>query len=137
MNILPRRSEPQLPETVMGVKQTILARHGTATYVPKGHTIKIINTYGRQVVDTWAFALHAPPTAEEMEQDAQDEQEFMKQGEAKEGAEDEAKPLAGEEQQEGTEAKEDEAPKLPGNEAEENMKSETPNQEKAQNQKEE
>jgi hypothetical protein len=45
----------------MGEKQTIQARHGVATFVPKGHTIKIINTYGRQVVDTWAFALHAPP----------------------------------------------------------------------------
>jgi len=45
----------------VGEKQTIPARHGTATFVPKGHTIKIINTYGRQVVDTWAFALGAPP----------------------------------------------------------------------------
>jgi hypothetical protein len=44
-----------------GEKQTIQARHGVATFVPKGHTIKIINTYGKQVVDTWAFALHAPP----------------------------------------------------------------------------
>jgi hypothetical protein len=47
--------------TSTGEKQTIQARHGVATFVPKGHTIKIINTYGKQVVDTWAFALHAPP----------------------------------------------------------------------------
>ncbi|KAF2435763.1 hypothetical protein EJ08DRAFT_288127 [Tothia fuscella] len=49
------------PKPSTGEKQTIQARHGVATFVPKGHTIKIINTYGRQVVDTWAFALHAPP----------------------------------------------------------------------------
>lgn len=41
--------------------QTIPARHGTATFVPSGHTIKIINTFGTQVVDTWAFALPSPP----------------------------------------------------------------------------
>ena len=41
--------------------QTIPACHGTATFVPKGHTIKITNTSGTQVFDTWAFALHAPP----------------------------------------------------------------------------
>lgn len=50
---------PAKPAT--GIKQTIQARHGVATYVPQGYTIKIINTYGKQVVDTWAFALHAPP----------------------------------------------------------------------------
>ncbi|KAA6406570.1 MAG: hypothetical protein FRX48_09625 [Lasallia pustulata] len=41
--------------------QTIPARHGTATFVPSGHTIKIINTSGTQVIDTWAFALPSPP----------------------------------------------------------------------------
>ena len=45
-----------------GSIQTIPARHGTATFVPKGHSIKIINSSGTQVIDTWAFALHAPPT---------------------------------------------------------------------------
>ncbi|KAF2136978.1 uncharacterized protein K452DRAFT_279284 [Aplosporella prunicola CBS 121167] len=44
-----------------GERQTIPARHGIATFVPKGHSIKIINTYGTQVVDTWAFALHETP----------------------------------------------------------------------------
>ena len=38
-------------------KQTIPARRGAATLVRKGQYIKIINTYGNQVVDTWAFAL--------------------------------------------------------------------------------
>ncbi|KAF2501533.1 hypothetical protein BU16DRAFT_500691 [Lophium mytilinum] len=44
-----------------GELQTIPARHGVATFVPRGRTIKIINTYGKQVVSTWAFALHEPP----------------------------------------------------------------------------
>ncbi|KAF2815430.1 uncharacterized protein BDZ99DRAFT_459296 [Mytilinidion resinicola] len=44
-----------------GELQTIPARHGVATFVPRGRTIKIINTYGKQVVSTWAFALHQPP----------------------------------------------------------------------------
>ncbi|TKA68773.1 hypothetical protein B0A49_07336 [Cryomyces minteri] len=41
--------------------QVIPARHGTATFVPRGSIIKIINTSGTQVIDTWAFALHNPP----------------------------------------------------------------------------
>ncbi|KAI9657926.1 MAG: hypothetical protein M1821_002583 [Bathelium mastoideum] len=45
-----------------GSIQTIPARHGTATYVPQGHSIKIINSSGTQVIDTWVFALNAPPT---------------------------------------------------------------------------
>lgn len=45
----------------MAEQQIIPARHGTATFVPAGQTIKIINTSGTQVVDTWAFALPQPP----------------------------------------------------------------------------
>lgn len=41
--------------------QPIPARRGTATFVPKGSTIKIVNTSGTQVIDTWAFALPDPP----------------------------------------------------------------------------
>ena len=37
--------------------QTIPARRGAATIVRAGHKIKIINTHGNQVVDTWAFSL--------------------------------------------------------------------------------
>ena len=44
-----------------GELQTIPARHGVATFVPRGRTIKIINTYGKQVVSMWAFGLAAPP----------------------------------------------------------------------------
>ncbi|KAF2007370.1 hypothetical protein P154DRAFT_529011 [Amniculicola lignicola CBS 123094] len=54
-----------------GELQTIPARHGVATFVPRGRTIKIINTYGKQVVSTWAFSLHAPPG----EEDGGDEEE--------------------------------------------------------------
>jgi uncharacterized protein YcgI (DUF1989 family) len=37
--------------------QTIPARRGASTLVLKHQSVKIINTYGNQVVDTWAFAL--------------------------------------------------------------------------------
>jgi hypothetical protein len=50
-----------------GELQTIPARHGVATFVPRGRTIKVINTYGKQVVSMWAFSLGAPPEEEEEE----------------------------------------------------------------------
>lgn len=34
---------------------TIPARRGKAAFADKGQTIKVINTHGEQVVDTWAF----------------------------------------------------------------------------------
>jgi len=34
---------------------TIPARRGKAVYVRQGQSIKIVNTHGQQVVDTWAF----------------------------------------------------------------------------------
>jgi uncharacterized protein YcgI (DUF1989 family) len=37
--------------------QTVPARRGAATLVRHGQKIKIINTHGNQVVDTWAIAL--------------------------------------------------------------------------------
>ena len=61
-----------------GELQTIPARHGVATFVPRGRTIKIINTYGKQVVSMWAFTLGAPPeegddeaSVEDIEKEAQ------------------------------------------------------------------
>lgn len=51
-----------------GELQTIPARHGVATFVPRGRTIKVINTYGQQVVSMWAFALGAPPEEGEMDE---------------------------------------------------------------------
>lgn len=55
--------------------QQIPARHGTATFVPKGQVIKIINTYGKQVVDTWAFALPKPPSQQEVDEQNETEEE--------------------------------------------------------------
>ncbi|KAF2877384.1 hypothetical protein BDV95DRAFT_481376 [Massariosphaeria phaeospora] len=40
--------------------QTVPARRGAATLVRASQKIKIINTHGNQVVDTWAFALPSP-----------------------------------------------------------------------------
>src|SRR5260370_8000012 len=36
-------------------KITIPARKGKAAFIAKGQIIKVINTHGQQVVDTWAF----------------------------------------------------------------------------------
>ena len=41
--------------------QTIPARHGLALTLTTGQTIKIINTHGTQVIDTWAFTLAPSP----------------------------------------------------------------------------
>ncbi len=38
--------------------QTIPARRGKAAIVTAGRKIKVINTHGEQVVDTWAFVRH-------------------------------------------------------------------------------
>ena len=35
--------------------ETIPARRGKAAYVKQGQSIRIVNTHGSQVVDTWAF----------------------------------------------------------------------------------
>ena len=40
----------------MPAPSTIPARRGAAAYVKAGQTIKVINTHGDQVVDTWAFS---------------------------------------------------------------------------------
>ena len=39
----------------MTALQTIPARRGKAALLAKGQAIRIINTHGNQVVDTWAF----------------------------------------------------------------------------------
>jgi hypothetical protein len=84
-------------EDMSGELQTIPARHGVATFVPRGRTIKIINTYGQQVVSTWAFGLAAPPEEsdnedkeEEMEAKVEELKKDLSKGEEKEkGARDE------------------------------------------------
>ena len=37
---------------------TIPARRGKAAYVAANQVIRVINTHGQQVVDTWAFNRH-------------------------------------------------------------------------------
>ena len=34
---------------------TIPEKSGKAVYIKNGQTVKIINTHGKQVIDTWAF----------------------------------------------------------------------------------
>ena len=72
----------------MAELQTIPARHGTATFVPAGQTIKIVNTSGTQVVDTWAFALPNPDgykegSAEQKAEAKESKQESSKQDTSK------------------------------------------------------
>lgn len=59
----------------MAEPQTIPARHGVATFVPAGQVIKIINTSGSQVIDTWAFALPKPEPKKEDEQQEQEKKD--------------------------------------------------------------
>lgn len=68
--------------------QLIPARHGVATFVPAGQTIKIINTSGTQVVDTWAFAL---PTPEEKKVEKKEEKKDEKKEDKKEEKKEELK----------------------------------------------
>lgn len=37
---------------------TIPARRGKAAFVARGQSVRVINTHGQQVVDTWAFSRH-------------------------------------------------------------------------------
>lgn len=66
----------------MSEQQLIPARHGTATFVPAGQVIKIINTSGTQVIDTWAFALPNP----EPKNAAADKKQEEKEAPAQAGA---------------------------------------------------
>ena len=80
-------------EDMSGELQTIPARHGVATFVPRGRTIKVINTYGKQVVSMWAFTLGAPPEDddedvpgdEEIEEEARKIQEAAEKEEGEGG----------------------------------------------------
>ena len=37
---------------------TIPARRGKAAFLERGQSVRVINTHGQQVIDTWAFARH-------------------------------------------------------------------------------
>lgn len=63
----------------MAELQTIPARHGTATFVPAGQIIKIINTSGSQVIDTWAFALPKPEPKKDATQNQKPEADGQQQ----------------------------------------------------------
>jgi hypothetical protein len=65
--------------------QTVPARHGVATFVPAGQTIKIVNTSGSQVIDTWAFALPHP----DVKNGEEDQEEAPKKEELPESKEEE------------------------------------------------
>ena len=41
---------------VLGQRYTVPAREGRAVRVARGQTIRIVNTHGTQVCDTWAFS---------------------------------------------------------------------------------
>src|SRR5207244_2795097 len=43
------------PSARTGCMETIPARRGKATYLKRAQSIRIVNTHGAQVVDTWAF----------------------------------------------------------------------------------
>ncbi len=45
------QEEPRMPDSPIAIP----ARKGKAAFVAKGQTIRVINTHGEQVVDTWAF----------------------------------------------------------------------------------
>jgi len=99
-----------------GELQTIPARHGVATFVPRGRTIKIINTYGKQVVSTWAFGLHAPPEegddndgeeVEEVEGKAEELKEELEKEEKEEKQVEKAEAASGKDESEKTESKKD------------------------------
>ena len=44
----------------MAEVRTIPARRGSAAFVQRGQMVRVINTHGEQVVDTWAFVRHDP-----------------------------------------------------------------------------
>lgn len=62
VEVLTQDIKPQggyLPPT-RGVKQLLPAGKGVAIRIGKSQSIEIINTFGGQVVDTWAFAITDP-----------------------------------------------------------------------------
>lgn len=79
---------------VMAELQVIPARHGVATFVPAGQSIKIINTSGTQVIDTWAFALPKPdekgiPEKSEQGEKSEAQQQGQKQDQKQQPQQDE------------------------------------------------
>ena len=46
---------------------TIPARRGKAAFLEQDQSVRVINTHGQQVIDTWAFSRHAPAEFMSME----------------------------------------------------------------------
>ena len=46
---------------------TIPARRGKAAFLGQGQSVRVINTHGQQVIDTWAFCRHDPTEFMSME----------------------------------------------------------------------
>ncbi|KAH7079183.1 hypothetical protein BKA63DRAFT_563829 [Paraphoma chrysanthemicola] len=95
-----------------GELQTIPARHGVATFVPRGRTIKVINTYGKQVVSMWAFSLGPPPEEEDAEEEGEVDEEKVK--EEAEGLKNAVEGKGGEEEAEKATEKPEEAEEAEG-----------------------
>src|SRR5690349_3636532 len=55
---LSRHTRREAGGTRMSNATTIPARRGKAAYATAGQVIRVINTHGEQVVDTWAFNRH-------------------------------------------------------------------------------
>ncbi|KAI4620522.1 uncharacterized protein J4E87_007210 [Alternaria ethzedia] len=124
-------------EDMSGELQTIPARHGVATFVPRGRTIKVINTYGKQVVSMWAFSLGPPPDdgdGEEGEGNELDDEQLKKEAEQMKKAVEEE----GEKDTEATKG-EDDGAKEPKKEADgnDNGKETQSTEEKAEDSKQE
>ncbi|CAG5178079.1 uncharacterized protein ALTATR162_LOCUS8524 [Alternaria atra] len=109
-----------------GELQTIPARHGVATFVPRGRTIKVINTYGKQVVSMWAFTLGPPPEEgddEEGEGKELDDEQVKKEAEQMKKAVEEEGEKGGEVTKDNDEKKDDkEESKEPEKDAEDDYK---------------
>ncbi|EME45365.1 hypothetical protein DOTSEDRAFT_33883 [Dothistroma septosporum NZE10] len=84
--------------------QTIPARHGVATFVPAGQVIKIVNTSGTQVVDTWAFALPKPDGTKDEQEAKLKEEESRDQANLKAASKTEGQDLPSQEEAEKTTA---------------------------------
>ena len=135
--------EEQPNRDMSGELQTIPARHAVATFVPRGRTIKIINTYGKQVVSTWAFSLAAPPEQDEDEEESEDEGELVEKarglyeevegGKGKEKAEKPEKPEEVEKAAKDIEKPKDDAKDVKSEEGESSKKSEGKPEEKNEN----
>ena len=60
-------SASQVPLMTTSSLITIPARRGKAAFLEQGQSVRVINTHGQQVIDTWAFSRHDPTEFMSME----------------------------------------------------------------------